>query len=143
MPEIINVDIGIVELPLKGFDTVSVYFNPTDTNFLDRLLKTFDLLENLGKEHKEEVKKADDKDVFAVDRKYDAEMRKCLNDVFEKEVCTPIFGSMNVFSSLGSGAPVWFNLIELALDVVKEKFAEEEKAIDPRIEKFVAKYRRK
>lgn len=143
MPEIreVSFDTGLVTLNLNK--TIGVTFNPTDTNFLDRLFKSFELLESLGKEHEEEVKKAENRNVFEVDRKYDAEMRKCINSTFEKDICDALFGTMNVFSSLAKGGPVWFNLMEVVLDTVKERFAEEQEAVDPRIEKFVQKYRKK
>lgn len=140
MPEI-RFDTGLVTYNLN--DAVEVSFNPTDTNFVERLFGTFEQLDRQQDEYKQEVSgTTDNKAVFEIARKRDAEMRTLIDGVFDAEVCKPLFGSMNVYA-MADGLPVWCNLMLAILDIVKESFDREQKAIDPRVEKFVAKYRKK
>ena len=66
-------------------------------------------------------------------------MREVINGVFEDDVCTPIFGGMNVYS-LADGLPVWCNFLLAVMDEVDTSFAREQKATNPRITKYTAKY---
>lgn len=140
MPEI-KFDTGLVTYSLNG--NVNVSFNPTDTNFVERLFSTFDQLDKQQEEYKQEVNsETDNKKVFEIARIRDVEMRLLIDEVFQENVCEPLFGSMNVYA-MADGLPVWCNLMLAILDIIKDSFDREQKAIDPRIEKFVAKYRRK
>lgn len=137
----IKFDTGLVTYSLNG--NVQVSFNPTDTNFVERLFSTFDQLDRQQEEYKKEVnEETDNKKVFEIARKRDAEMRGLIDSVFETSVCDPLFGSMNVYA-MADGLPVWCNLMLVILDIVQESFKEQQKAIDPRVEKFVAKYKKK
>lgn len=139
----IKFDTGLVEYTLKGIGEVKVYLNPTDTNFVQRLFSTFDQLDRQQERYKHEVNEAtDNRKVFEIARKRDAEMRSLIDGVFETSVCDTLFGSMNVYA-MADGLPVWCNLMLAILDIVKESFDQQQKAIDPRVEKFVAKYRKK
>lgn len=138
----IKFDNGLVTYNING--KVKVSFNPTDTNFVERLFSTFDQLDRQQEEYKKEVNDAtDNKKVFEIARKRDAEMRGLIDSVFETSVCEPLFENMNVYSSMAGGLPVWCNLMLVILDIVQDGFKEQQKAIDPRVEKFVEKYRKK
>lgn len=137
----IKFDTGLVTYSLNG--NVQVSFNPTDTNFVERLFSTFDQLDRQQEEYKKEVNDAtDNKKVFEIARNRDAEMRGLIDGVFETSVCEPLFGSMNVYA-MADGLPVWCNLMLVILEIVQDSFIEQQKAIDPRVEKFVAKYKKK
>ena len=69
-------------------------------------------------------------------------MRGLIDSVFSFGVCDPVFGSMNVYA-MADGLPVWCNLMLAVLDIVKESFDREQKAIDPRVQRFLEKYRKK
>lgn len=137
----IRFDTGLVTYNLN--DAVEVRFNPTDTNFVEKLFGTFEQLDRQQEEYKQEVNdETDNKKVFDIARKRDAEMRTLIDGVFDAEVCKPLFGTMNVYA-MADGLPVWCNLMLAILDIVKESFDREQKAIDPRVEAFVKKYRKK
>lgn len=140
MPEI-RFDTGLVTYNLNG--VVEVSFNPTDSNFVEKLFGTFDQLDRQQEEYRQEVNAAtDNRKVFEIARKRDTEMRSLIDGVFDTDVCKPLFGSMNVYA-MADGLPAWCNLMLAILDIVKESFDREQKAIDPRVEKFVSKYRKK
>lgn len=140
MPEI-RFDTGLVTYNLNG--AIEVSFNPTDTNFIEGVFCAFEELEKQQGEHEKEVSDAkSNRTIFELSRLRDGRMREIIDETFGKHVCAPLFGSMNVYA-MANGLPVWCNLMLAILDIVKDSFDREQKAIDPRIEKFVAKYRRK
>ena len=70
-------------------------------------------------------------------------MRELIDSVFDgTPVCTLLFGSMNVYA-MASGLPVWANLMLAIMDEVDTAFAREQKATNPRVQKYMAKYRKK
>ena len=132
---------GIEEYRLN--DRVSVRFNPTDVDFLEKLSSTFEKLDALQEEtRKSRETITDDREVFPVARELDGKMRAVLNDLFGKEICEPLFGSMNVFASSG-GLPVWANLMLAISDEVQSSMSSELAAREKRIEKYVKKYQEK
>ena len=82
----------------------------------------------------------DDREVFPIARELDGKMRGILNDLFGKEVCEPLFGSMNLFASSG-GLPVWANLMLAITDEVQSALRGELAAREQRIAKYVEKYK--
>ena len=122
-------------------DRVTVSFNPTDLGFLERLSKAFEALDALQDEvraSKDSI--TDDREVFPLARELDAKMRAILSELFDAEICTPLFGAMNLFASSG-GLPVWANLMLAVTDEVRSAMKGELDAREARIAKYVEKYR--
>lgn len=61
--------------------------------------------------------------------------------LFEEPVCDSIFGSMNLYA-MADGLHVWTNFLLALMDETDSAFAREQKATNPRIQKYTAKYRR-
>jgi len=134
----LNFETGLVTYNLNG--AVQVVFNPTDSAFAERLFSTFDALDKAQEAHKEEVERtADRREVFDAARKWDAEMRAMIDDAFGQPVCQALFGGMNVYA-LADGLPAWCNLMLALMDEIDTSFAREQKAMNPRIQKYTAKY---
>ncbi|MBQ9720270.1 MAG: hypothetical protein IJV64_06200 [Oscillospiraceae bacterium] len=55
--------------------------------------------------------------------------------------CAAVFGTMNVYA-LAKGLPVWANLLLAVIDEIDTTFAREQKATNPRLEKYLKKYRK-
>ena len=130
---------GLEEYRLN--DRVTVRFNPTDVGFLEKLSHTFEQLDSL----QDEVRKSrdsitDDREVFPVVRELDAKMRGVINELFGDDVCTPLFGSVNLFASSG-GLPLWANLLIAITDEVQSAMKGEFAAREKRIAKYVEKYK--
>ena len=135
----INFDLGLNEYDLGG--KVTVKFNPTDVSFLEKLSDSFQYLDLIQEEIKlsrEEV--TDEKDVYNLAKNLDAKMRDIINALFGQDVCTPLFGEMNLFSSAG-GLPVWANLMLAIADEVQASMDSELKQREARIRKYTEKYR--
>lgn len=134
----LNFESGLNEYTLNG--KVTVYFNPTDTRFAERLYTVFEALDKKQEQYKREIEQiGDKKEVFDIANARDAEMREMLNGIFETDVCTPLFGNMNVYA-LADGLPVWANLMFALMDKMETEFAAEQKRMNPRIEKYTKKY---
>lgn len=58
-----------------------------------------------------------------------------------KEICEPLFGSVNLFASSG-GLPLWANLLLALADEIRSVMQGELAAREQRIAKYVEKYRK-
>ena len=133
----LNFDLGLNEYDLGG--KVIVRFNPTDVSFLEKLSESFATLDKIQEEVKrEEI--SDEKDVYNLAKNLDRKMRDIINALFGQDVCTPLFGEMNSFSSAG-GLPVWANLMLAIADEVQASMQSELKQREARIRKYTEKYR--
>ena len=136
----LNFPDGLEEYCLN--DRVTIRFNPTDLGFLERLSKAFEALDALQDEVRQSRESiTDDREVFPVARELDAKMRAILNELFDADICTPLFGGMNLFAS-SSGLPVWANLMLAISDEVQSAMQGELDAREARIAKYVAKYQK-
>ena len=135
----LNFDLGLNEYDLGG--KVTVRFNPTDISFLEKLSDSFaylDLIQEEVKLSREEI--ADEKDIYNLAKNLDGKMRDIIDALFGEDVCTPLFGEMNLFSSAG-GLPVWANLMLAIADEVQDSMDSELKKREARIRKYTEKYR--
>lgn len=140
MPEI-RFDTGLVTYDLNG--VCQVTFNPTDSNFVEKLLSTMDALDILQEEHKKQVESgSDNAELFQKAREHDKVMRETLDKTFGVPVCEALFGGMNLYA-VADGLPVWCNLVLAVLDEVTAAANREMKRTDPRLAKYTAKYKRK
>ena len=129
---------GVVTFSVNGKRDLT--FNPTDSAFVEKLFHAFDTLDKKQEAYKEEISKiADNREIFEVARKRDAEMRALIDGLFDAPVSEALFGGMNTYS-MADGLPVWCNLIMAVMDEVDTGFAREQKATNPRISKYTAKY---
>lgn len=137
MPEL-KFETGLVSYSLNGAAEVS--FNPTDMAFMQRIFRTFDLLEEKQQEYDKSREGAHgNKEFFELSRKMDAEMREVIDSAFGKPVCEDLFGSMNVYA-VASGLPVWCNLILSVIDLFDESVKAETAKTNPRLNKYLKKY---
>lgn len=137
----LNFDTGLVTFSVNGACEVS--FNPTDLSFSERLFEAFDSLEEMERKYHDQVAKmANRKEIFNFAREIDQNMRSVIDRAFGKPVCEELFGGMNVYA-LSDGLSVWMNFFFAIMDEVDTTFAREQKATNPRIQKYMAKYKRK
>lgn len=139
--ETINVDVGLKSYNLNGICEVS--FNPTDSAFVEKLFAVFDDLDRTQEEYQAKVNGTSTaRELFDATRELDGEMREKVNSIFDKDVCTPLFGGMNVYA-FADGFPVWANLLLAVMDVIDSDILAERKKSDARIAKYTAKYHKK
>ena len=134
----LNFDLGLNEYDLGR--KVTVRFNPTDVSFLEKLSESFATLDRIQEEVKrEEI--SDEKDVYNLAKNLDTKMRDIIDALFGMDVCTPLFGEMNLFASAG-GLPVWANLMLAIADEVQDSMDSELKHREARIRKYTEKYKK-
>ena len=137
----LNFNTGLVTYSINGKCEVS--FNATDIDFCERLFNVFDGLERKQSDYEERATKmADKREIFKLMRERDAEMREQIDDLLDGPVCEAMFGRMNVFA-LADGLPVWCNLLLTIMDQVDTTFAREQKATNPRVQKYMDKWKKK
>lgn len=137
MPEL-KFETGVVEFDVNG--KVKIAFNPTDSSFVEKLFNAFETLDKRQEAYKAEVERtANKREIFDTARNMDAEMREIIDSIFDHPVCDDLYGSMNVYA-LADGLPVWCNFMLAVMDEVDTTFAREQKATNPRIQKYTAKY---
>ena len=135
----LSFDLGLIEYDLGG--KVTVRINPTDVGFIEKLSESFASLDRIQEEirqSKEEI--SDEKKVYRLAKNLDTRMREIINALFGQDVCTPLFGEMNLFASAG-GLPVWANLMLAIAEEVEASMQGELKQREERIKKYTEKYR--
>lgn len=131
---------GIVQYSINGGKAV-IAINPTDSAFVDRLYSAFEAMDKQQERYKAKIEKtANHREVFDIAKEMDAEMRQLIDEVFGG-VSESIFGRMSTYS-VANGLPVWCNFMLAVMDEIDTTFAREQKATNPRIQKYTAKYRR-
>lgn len=136
----LNFESGLVTYSLNG--KCEVIFNPSDSNFVERLYSAFEDLDKKQEGYKATIEKmANKREIFEFARERDAEMREIIDDLFGVPVSDALFGGMNVYA-LANGLPVWCNLMLAVMDEVDNTYAREQKATNPRIAKYTAKYQK-
>ena len=133
-------DSGLVTYNLNG--KCEVTFNPTDSNFVERLYSAFESLDKKQGQYKSAIEKmTSSPEVFEFARQMDAEMREIIDGVFAEPVCQELFGDMNVYA-MANGLPVWCNLMLAIMDEVEAVSDSERSATNSRIAKYTAKYKK-
>ena len=136
----LNFESGLVTYNINGKCQVS--FNPTDSNFVERLYLAFEDLDKKQESYKTQVEKlADKREIFDFARERDVEMRQVIDGLFDAPVSDSLFGGMSVYAVAG-GLPVWCNLMLAGMDEIDTTFSREQKATNPRIAKYTEKYHR-
>lgn len=135
----LSFDSGLQEYRFN--DKCTLYFNPADPAFADRIYTAFDALKEKQEKRSVDAEKLTPKEAFAYLRQLDAEMREVINGVFEQEVCTPLLGSMSLYAMAG-GSPVWMNFMLTIIDELDESIKREKAFHSEKLSKYTKKYHR-
>lgn len=142
----LNISTGLkaYDITNESGDVVStVYFNPTDPNFAQRLYDAFSSLDTQDEQyHKRIAEETDGKKIFEIARLMDEEMRQTIDGLFSPGVCQSIFGNISVYA-WADGLPLWANFLLTIMDEMDEALAREKKASDPRLQKYMKKFGKK
>ena len=139
----LRIDTGVVEYTLNDKCTVS--FNPTDMEFVNRVNGAFEELDHKQEEWKAQVetaKKAEKfSEIYEFSKERDREMREIIDRLFDKPICTELFGDLNVYAYAG-GMPVWANLLLALVDEINDVSENENKISSQKVKKYTEKYRK-
>ena len=128
----LNFGDGLATYTVNGKCEVS--FNPTDSNFVERLYLAFEDLDKKQEGYKTQIEKL----IFEFTRERDKEMREIIDSVFGAHIADDLFGGMNVYA-LAEGVPVWCNFMLAVMDEIDNTFSREQKFTNPRIKKYLDK----
>ena len=136
--EKLNISTGVKEYSLN--DKVSVWFNPTDADFMTRVFDTFDALEKKQDEYSKAITSSKStRESLDVMAKMNEEMRQLLSDLFGTDIVTPLIGDTNVYA-FSDGMPIWANIMLAVIDKMEGEQAEQIKLSKKRMAKYTAKY---
>lgn len=136
----LRIETGVV--PFTVNDKVTIEFNPTDAEFVEKIFDVFNSMDERQERYQTLVQKtANKKEVFEIARRESNEMREVIDALFEQSVCEPLFGKMNVLA-LADGLPVWANLMLAIFDQIDTTFAREQKATNQRIKKYTERWKK-
>ena len=132
----IKVNTGLVEYDLGGKVTVS--FNPTDAVFGKKLYEAVGALADL---QDEKMPEGDAKELLIWMMDKDEKGREIIDNLFDKEVCKPLYDTISVFA-FADGLPLWANLLLAMLDQMNDSTSKQREEAKKRISKYTAKYRK-
>ena len=136
----IKIATGVEKININ--DKVTIEFNPTDSEVVEKIYSTFEELDKKQDAYKAEVERcADKKEIFEIARRRDQEMREMLDGLFGKPICAPLFGTMNVYA-MADGLPVWCNLMLAIVDQIDTTFSRQQKLTNPRIKKYSERWKK-
>ena len=136
----LNFSTGVKTYTVNGKGEIS--FNPTDSNFVKRLYEGFESLDAKQEGYKSEIQNlTDKKEIFEFANARDKEMRDLIDTIFQQPVSEVVFEGLNVYA-LADGLPLWANFILSIFDEIDGSVAKEQKATNPRIAKYTAKYKK-
>lgn len=135
----LNINTGVEEYVING--KVKVYLNPTDPAFVSRLYNRFSELEERDKAWRDNLSKLEGAEVLIAWEEGDQLFRAAIDDILGEETCKRICGSVSVLA-MADGAPIWMNILLGLIDVIDSGVAREEKAKNPKLQKYLSKYHR-
>ena len=115
----------------------TIRMNLSDPGFLERIAGSFETLDAL----QSSIGEGDDEGVYERAKEADRQIRTELDQLFGEETSEKLFGGANVCASAG-GFPIWANLLLAVTEEAERRMADERKARDARIAKYVEKYKK-
>lgn len=142
----LNISTGLKSYDItdeNGEVKTTIYFNPTDPGFAERLYNAFSTLDEKDESYHQRIKEEKDPvKVFDVAHEMDAEMRSLIDGLFQPGVCQAIFGNISVYA-WADGLPLWANLLLSIMSEMDDALNREKKASDPRLEKYINRFGKK
>lgn len=137
----LQINTGVEEFRLN--DTVSIYLNPADPGFVKRLLDRFSELEQQDKAWREKLKSIEDPaEALKAYDEGDRMFRSAVDDVLGEGVCAALLGQTSVLA-FADGAPIWMNILLAIMDIIDEAVSREQSTVNPKLEQYLKKYRKK
>lgn len=143
----LNIGSGVKSYIINGCE---VKFNPTDAFFTERLCQVLFELDAKREEKEAEIKDAQKMDsvnglkkIFELSRMYDQEMRKQLDEAVGAPISDAVAGNISIFAVSENDLPLYVDVIMTLIDQMDVGITAATKAMNPKLEKYVAKYQKK
>lgn len=139
MPNL-NINVGVVEYTIN--DAVTIRINPTDPAFVKKVYARFSELEGEDKAWREKISSTDDAaELLSLYDEGDRIFRRAIDDTLGEGVADAVLGGVSALA-LADGFPVWMGILLAVIDEMDAKLTAEQNAANPRLEKYLKKYRR-
>ena len=140
----LNIKSGVKEYILNGANgAYTLRFNPTDGGFAEDIINALDTLDKIEEKYSDLIKNEQNGNkVFSLGREKDTEERAILDSVLGDGACETLFGRIRVYSGDGEGFPLWLSLLTMLIDEMSAAFEMEKKETNPRLEKYLQKYKK-
>lgn len=128
----IDFDSGYKTYAINGDENCVIRINTTDFNLPKRLKDAYDSIQETIGEYEG---KNSAEDIAA----FDVKVRKIINEAFGSDICTPAFGSANLFSITNNGNYIFENFLEALLPVIQADIEEAAQAaqVRPEVQKYL------
>lgn len=136
----INTGAKVEEYNIDG--KIVLRFNPADATFVKNFNAAFKALAEAQSELAEAAKNADDEAFFDASAATNTKLRGVLNDLFGEDICTPIWGTMDL-TAISDGLPLWFNFMMALIDEIDVDMKNIKAVRSARLDKYTAKYVKK
>lgn len=133
----LNINLGVEEYVING--KTKIYLNPTDPAFVGRMYARFADLEAQDKEWRSKIASMENATVLQAWEEGDAIFRGAIDDLLGEGTCESICGSMSVLA-FADGLPLWMNIMLGIIDMMDSAVAREQKATNPKLQKYLSKY---
>lgn len=141
----LNIDLGLQTYKLN--DACEVTFNPSDVEFINKIYDAFSTMDEEQNTYNIELQKLDPqrdyKQILALMRQKDTEMRKTIDSVFNAPVSDALFANMNTFALTCDGIPVWANLLMAIIDVCDTDSDTMHSKANAKVKTYIDKYQKK
>lgn len=133
----LNINLGVEEYVING--KTKIYLNPTDPAFVGKMYARFTELEAQDKEWRGKMASLENAAVLQAWEEGDAIFRGAVDDLLGDGTCASICGSISVLA-LSDGLPLWMNIMLAIIDMMDSAVAREQKATNPKLQKYLSKY---
>ena len=132
----LTINTGVEEYILNGY---TVRLNPTDPAFISRLYNRFSELEAQDKAWRDKMASLSGADALRAWEEGDHIFRSAVDDVLGEGTCAGVCGAVSVLA-MADGAPIWMNILLAVIDMMDSAVAREQKAVNPKLQKYLSKY---
>lgn len=124
-------------------DKVEISFNPASQRFVDEFMDYMDKCTELSQaaEDKKNKVENDKQAVREIGRELDREIAAAIDGMFGDGVAAALF-PWGPATAWGDGFPEWLNFSLAIMDEIAENTEEQHKQTDPRMQKYLDKYKR-
>lgn len=136
----LKIDDGVQEINLNG--KVTVMLNLTDTNFIERFFNAFEDMDSQQEEYRNRINQAENKEIFSIAKEMNEVMKDKIDAAFGQPICDDLFGDISLYAIAG-GLPIWCNLMLAIVDEIDSTNKSQKKLTNPRIQKYISKYKSK
>lgn len=140
-----GLDTGVRRYLMGGGEILA--FNPSDTFLITRMYTAMKKLDEMQAEYKKTADKISQEtmtdEVFDFMEKMDTDMREIINGIFRQELSEAAFDGVGLYAYNRAGVPIWIAFFDGVMSRMETTVKKAQSEQTQRVEKLLAKYKRK